>query len=149
MRAVVQRVSQAGVETDGERVGEIGPGLLVYLGVGRDDTASDLSYMVNKIRHLRVFNDAEGKMNLNVEQVSGSCLVVSAFTTLGDARKGHRPAFSAAAEPVLAEQLYDQFCEQLRGTGLTVATGRFRAKMAVDPVNDGPICVLIDSSKTF
>ena len=149
MRAVVQRVSSAGVEIEGERVGEIGPGLLVYLGVGRDDTASDLAYMVNKIRHLRVFNDAEGKMNLNVEQAGGSCLVVSAFTTLGDARKGHRPAYSAAAEPEMAEKMYDQFCEQLRATGQTVATGRFRATMAVDSVNDGPICVLIDSHKTF
>ena len=149
MRAVVQRVSQAGVDTDGARVGEIGPGLLVYLGVGRDDTAGDLAYMVNKIRHLRVFNDAEGKMNLNVEQVGGSCLVVSAFTTLGDARKGHRPAYSVAAEPEMAEQMYDQFCEQLRATGPTVATGRFRAEMAVDSVNDGPVCVLIDSNKTF
>ena len=149
MRAVVQRVSQASVHTDGERIGEIGPGLLVYLGVGRGDTASDLVYMVNKIRHLRVFNDAEGKMNLNGEQVGGSCLVVSAFTTLGDARKGHGPAYSAAAEPEMAEKMYDQFCGQLRATGLTVATGRFRAKMAVDSVNDGPICVLIDSGKTF
>jgi len=149
MRAVVQRVSSAGVEIEGERVGEIGPGLLVYLGVGRDDTASDIAYMVNKIHHLRVFNDAEGKMNLNVEQVGGSCLVVSAFTTQGDARKGHRPAYSAAAEPEMAEQMYDQFCGQLRVTGLTVATGRFRATMAVDSVNDGPICVLIDSHKTF
>ena len=149
MRAVVQRVSQAGVDADGERLGEIGRGLLVYLGVGRDDTATDLAYMVNKIRHLRVFNDAEGKMNLNVEQIGGSCLVVSAFSTLGDARKGHRPAYSAAAGPEMAEQMYDQFCEQLRATGLTVATGRFRTKMAVDSVNDGPICVLIDSKKTF
>ena len=149
MRAVVQRVSSAGVEIEGERVGEIGPGLLVYLGVGRDDTASDIAYMVNKIQHLRVFNDADGKMNLNVEQIGGSCLVVSAFSTLGDARKGHRPAYSAAAEPEMAEQMYDQFCEQLRATGLTVATGRFRAKMAVESVNDGPICVLIDSNKTF
>ena len=149
MRAVVQRVSSAGVEIEGERVGEIGPGLLVYLGVGRDDTASDIAYMVNKIQHLRVFNDAEGKMNLNVDQAGGSCLVVSDFTTLGDARKGHRPAYSAAAEPEMAEQMYDQFCEQLRATGLTVATGRFRTKMAVASVNDGPICVLIDSNKTF
>ncbi len=149
MRAVVQRVSQAGVEIDGARIGQIGPGLLVYLGVGREDTAKDLTYLVNKIRHLRVFNDTEGKMNLNVEQVGGSCLVVSAFTTQGDARKGHRPAYSAAAEPEMAEQMYDQFCEQLRATGLTVAAGRFRAKMAVESVNDGPICVLIDSNKTF
>ncbi len=149
MRAVVQRVSQAGVEIDGERIGEIGPGLLVYLGVGRDDTASDIAYMVNKIQHLRVFNDAEGKMNLNVEQVGGSCLVVSAFTTQGDARKGHRPAYSAAAEPELAEQMYDQFGTQLHATGLAVATGRFRTKMEVDSVNDGPICVLIDSKKIF
>ena len=88
-------------------------------------------------------------MNLNVEQAGGSCLVVSAFTTLGDARKGHRPAYSAAAEPEMAERLYDQFCAQLRAAGLTVATGRFRTKMAVDSVNDGPICVLIDSNKTF
>ena len=149
MRAVVQRVSQAGVDVDGQRVGEIGRGLLVYLGVGRDDDAGDLAYMVNKIRNLRVFNDADGKMNVNVEQVGGSCLVVSAFTTQGDARQGHRPAYSAAAEPELAEQLYEQFCAQLRATGLTVATGRFRAKMAVDSVNDGPICVLIDSHKMF
>ncbi len=149
MRAVVQRVLQAGVDVDGARIGEIGPGLLVYLGVGRDDSDADLAYMVNKIRNLRVFNDADGKMNLNVEQIGGSCLVVSAFTTQGDARKGHRPAYSAAAEPELAETLYDQFCDQLRATGLTVATGRFRAEMAVDSVNDGPICVLIDSNKTF
>ncbi len=149
MRAVVQRVSSARVESDGQVVGDIGPGLLVYLGIGVDDTKTDISYMANKVRHLRVFNDAEGKMNLDVAQVGGACLVVSAFTVQGNARKGHRPAYAAAADPEQAKEMYQQFCEQLRDTGLTVATGQFRTKMDVCSVNDGPICVLIDSKKTF
>ncbi len=149
MRAVVQRVSSAKVEVDGRVVGEIGPGLLVYLGVGVDDSETDIAYMANKVRHLRVFNDAEGKMNLDVAQTGGACLVVSAFTVQGNARKGHRPAYAAAADPGQANAMYQQFCEQLQATGLTVATGRFRAKMDVHSVNDGPICVLIDSKKMF
>ncbi len=149
MRAVVQRVSAAGVKVDGQIVGEIGRGLLVYLGVGADDTPQDLSYIVNKVRHLRVFNDDAGKMNLDAAQAGGACLVVSAFTTQGDARKGHRPAYVAAADPEKANRMYEQFCDELRATGLTVATGQFRAKMAVESTNDGPICVLIDSKKTF
>ncbi len=149
MRTVVQRVSSAAVTVDGEVVGEMGCGLLIYLGVASDDTDRDVAYMVNKVRHLRVFNDAEGKMNLDVVRVGGSCLVVSAFSTQGDARKGHRPAYSTAAKPDQANEMYEQFCDQLRATGLTVATGRFRAKMDVESNNDGPICVLIDSNKTF
>ena len=149
MRAVVQRVSSAKVEVEGQVVGEIGSGLLVYLGIGVDDNETDISYMANKVRHLRVFNDAEGKMNLDVGQVGGACLVVSAFTVQGNARKGHRPAYAAAADPEQANEMYQQFCEQLRATGLTVATGRFRTQMNVRAVNDGPICVLIDSKKTF
>ncbi len=149
MRAVVQRVSSARVEVDGQVIGEIGPGLLVYLGVGVDDSETDISYMANKVRHLRVLNDAEGKMNLDVAQVDGTCLVVSAFTVQGNARKGHRPAYAAAADPEQANEIYEQFCKQLHATGLTVAPGRFRAKMDVYSVNDGPICVLIDSKKTF
>lgn len=149
MRAVVQRVSSAGVSVDGEVVGEIGKGLLVYVGVGHDDTPQVISYMVNKVRHLRVFSDEAGKMNLDVVQVGGACLVVSAFSTQGDARKGHRPAYVTAAEPEVANQIYEQFCEELRSTGVAVATGRFRAKMEVRSVNDGPICILLDSAKTF
>ncbi len=149
MRAVVQRVASASVTVDGQTVGRIGSGLLVYLGVGSDDTPQDLSYMVNKVRHLRVFGDEEGKMNLDVAQIGGACLVVSSFTTQGDARKGHRPAFVAAADPDKANEMYEQFCNDLRASGIEVATGRFRAKMAVDSVNDGPVCVLIDSKKSF
>ena len=149
MRAVVQRVSSAKVEVEGQVVGQIGLGLLVYLGVGVDDSETDISYMANKVRHLRVFNDAEGKMNLDVAQVGGACLVVSAFTVQGNARKGHRPAYAAAADPEQANEMYEQFCQQLHATGLTVATGRFRTKMDVCSVNDGPVCVLIDSNKTF
>jgi D-tyrosyl-tRNA(Tyr) deacylase len=149
MRAVIQRVSKACVVVDDAVIGQIGAGVLVYLGVASEDTSADIDYMVNKVRHLRIFNDTNDKMNLDIDQVSGSCLVVSAFTTQGDARKGNRPAYTAAAAPEKAETLYDLFCGRLRDEGLAVETGRFRAKMAVDAVNDGPICVLIDSRKTF
>lgn len=149
MRAVVQRVSSAAVRVEGEVTGRIDAGLLVYLGVAADDTPADLDYMVNKVRHLRIFKDADDKMNLDVVQVGGSCLVVSAFTTQGDARKGHRPAFVAAAPPEQARGVYEEFCAKLRATGLTVATGVFQARMAVESVNDGPICMLLDSKKVF
>lgn len=149
MRAVVQRVSSARVVCDAEVAGEIGSGLLVYLGIGADDTDKHVSYMVNKIRHLRVFEDDQGKMNLDVLQVGGGCLVVSAFSTLGDARKGHRPAYVAAAAPERANELYCAVCDQLAESGVPVATGRFRQTMSVDSVNAGPICILIDSDKVF
>lgn len=149
MRAVVQRVASASVTVDGETVGRIASGLLVYLGIGSDDTPENLSYMVNKVRHLRVFLGEEDKMNLDVAQVGGACLVVSAFTTQGDARKGHRPSYITAADPDKANEMYEQFCSDLRSSGVEVATGRFRAEMAVESVNDGPICVLIDSKKIF
>ncbi len=149
MRAVVQRVSSAAVTVGDEIVGQIGAGLLVYLGVAAGDTARDVAYLVNKVGHLRVFHDADGKMNLDVRQVQAACLVVSAFSTQGDARKGHRPAFTAAAAPELADALYRQFCEQLQRSGVPLATGRFRAAMQVQSVNDGPICILVDSAKAF
>jgi D-tyrosyl-tRNA(Tyr) deacylase len=133
----------------GEVIGAIGAGVLVYLGVATDDELQDVQYLVNKVRHLRIFTDDQGKMNLDVDQAGGSCLVISAFSTQGDARRGHRPAYTAAAPPAQAEGLYEQFCRLLAETGLTVATGRFQAKMEVSSINDGPICVLIDSKKQF
>ena len=149
MRAVVQRVSNACVQVAERPVGEIDRSLLIYLGVAADDTEQDVAYTVNKVRHLRVFQDDAGKMNLDVQQIAGGCLVVSAFSTQGDARRGHRPAYTAAAEPEMARAMYEEFCAKLGETGLQVATGEFRATMDVVSVNDGPICVLIDSKKTF
>lgn len=149
MRAVVQRVSEAAVNVADGTVGQIAQGVLVYLGVASDDTPEDIAYLVNKVRHLRIFPDDQGMMNLNVEQVGGACLVVSAFTTLGDARKGNRPAYTAAAAPQDANVMYENFCSALRDTGLRVETGRFQAHMAVHAINDGPICVLIDSRRVF
>ncbi|MFQ5411865.1 MAG: D-aminoacyl-tRNA deacylase [Phycisphaerae bacterium] len=149
MRAVVQRVGRASVTIAGEVIARIDAGVLVYLGVARDDHEEDATYLANKIRHLRVFRDAEGKMNLDVAEAGGCVLVVSNFTLLGDARKGRRPAYTAAAEPAAANTLYEVFCERLRQAGLTVRTGRFRESMLVQAVNDGPINILLDSGKRF
>ncbi|MCG3138098.1 MAG: D-aminoacyl-tRNA deacylase [Phycisphaerae bacterium] len=149
MRAVIERVASAAVDVDGEVVGSIDHGLLVYLGVAVDDGNDDVAYLVNKVHKLRVFEDDQGKMNLDVMQVRGSCLVVSAFTTQGDGRGGHRPSFTQAAPPDYAQQLYEIFCHLLRTTGVPVATGRFRAAMQVRAVNAGPICLLLDSRKLF
>lgn len=159
MRAIIQRVYQAEVSVvtepaddrsaGSELAGKIERGLLVYLGVGHDDGPEDLDYVANKIRHLRVFHDHAGKMNLDVVEAGGHVLVVSNFTLLGDARKGRRPAFTAAAEPDTARKLYEQLCDRLREFGLDVQTGRFRQTMAVRAVNDGPINILIDSKRQF
>jgi D-tyrosyl-tRNA(Tyr) deacylase len=149
MRAVVQRVHQGRVVVDGETVGEIDRGLLVYLGAGRPDTAAQSAWTANKIRGLRIFEDAAGKMSESVEDISGSVLVVPQFTLYGDVRKGRRPSFDSAAEPVLAKQLYLEVVEALRATGLTVATGRFRESMRVQCEVDGPVTILIDSDKLF
>ncbi len=149
MRAVIQRVHSASVVVDEVVIGSIGHGLLVYLGIAHDDTSDDVAYMVNKVRHLRVFNDDAGKMNFNVAQVAGACLVVSAFTTQGDARKGHRPAYTRAAPPDVARDMYLEYCTALRETGLQVQMGQFQAHMDVSSINDGPICVLVDSKKIF
>jgi len=149
MRATVQRVSQASVTVDGRVTGAINRGLLVYMGVGGDDTQDDLRYLADKIAGLRIFNDAEGRMNLSVADVGGGVLVISAFALQGDARKGRRPSFDAAAGPELAEALYNELCARIASTGLTVAQGVFRAHMDVASVNDGPICILLDSKRTF
>ena len=149
MRAVIQRVSRAGVVVDGETRGAIERGLLVLLGVGADDDASDVSYLAVKTAGLRIFEDAEGKMNLSVEDVGGAVLVVSQFTLFGDARRGRRPNFSAAAPPALAEALYKDYVEQLRRRGLKVETGVFQAMMQVELTNQGPVTILLDSKKVF
>jgi D-aminoacyl-tRNA deacylase len=149
MRAVVQRVSRAQVAVNGEITGQIGLGLLVLVGVGRDDTNLDVTYLVEKIAGLRVFEDIHGKMNLNVQDVGGSVLAVSQFTLYGDVRRGKRPSFDAAAPPEKARQLYEFFVDQLRAAGLRCETGRFQETMQVDLVNEGPVTILLDSSKAF
>src|SRR6201989_2987601 len=143
MRAVAQRVSEARVEVDGQVVGTIGHGLLVYLGAGKTDAASDPSWMAEKLATLRIFEDEQGKMSRSVQDVAGSVLVVSQFTLYGDVRRGRRPALDAAAPPELAERAYNQVCEALSGLGLHVSTGRFRAMMQVHAVVAGPVTILI------
>jgi D-aminoacyl-tRNA deacylase len=149
MRAVVQRVSRASVTVDGDVVGSIGKGFVVLLGVTHDDTEADAAYLAEKILGLRIFEDDAGKMNLSLADVGGACLVVSQFTLYGDCRKGRRPSFVAAAGPEQAEALYELLVERLRAGGINVATGRFRAHMDVELVNDGPVTMLLDSGKTF
>jgi len=149
MRAVLQRVTRAGVRVGGETVGEIGPGLLVLLGVGRDDTEGDARHLLEKVLALRVFDDAEGRMNLSVVERGGALLVVSQFTLYGDARRGRRPSWSDAAPPELAEPLYEYFVAGARNALARVETGSFRRVMEVELVNDGPVTILLDSRKTF
>lgn len=149
MRAVVQRVSRASVTVVGEVVGQIGCGFLVLLGVEDGDGQNEAIYMAQKIAGLRVFEDADGKMNLGLSEVGGAMLVVSQFTLLGDCRKGRRPSFIQAARPELADELYRAFCAEVRGQGIDVQTGRFQTHMDVELVNDGPVTLLIDSRKQF
>jgi len=149
MRAVVQRVSRAEVRVEGAAVGAIDKGLLVLLGVGQDDAVPDAAYLAEKTAGLRVFQDAEGKMNRSVEDIGGSVLAVSQFTLFGDCRKGRRPNFVAAAPAREAEALYEQYVALLRERGLKVETGVFQAMMKVDSINDGPVTILLDSKKTF
>jgi D-aminoacyl-tRNA deacylase len=149
MRAVVQRVSRAQVTINGWIAGEIGLGLLVLLGVGRDDSESDVNYMAEKIAGLRIFEDADGKMNRSVLDVSGSVLAVSQFTLYGDVRRGKRPSFDDAAPPEPARRLYELFVERIRATGLRCETGRFQEMMQVELVNEGPVTILLDSRKQF
>ena len=150
MRAVVQRVSRARVTVDAREVGSIGRGLCVLLGAGRGDGEAEVAYMVDKIVNLRIFPDDEGRMNLSVLDIGGGVLGVSQFTLYGDARKGRRPAFIEALEPAEAERLYERFLTSLREAGVAkVAAGEFRAEMAVDLVNDGPVTILLDSAKAF
>jgi D-aminoacyl-tRNA deacylase len=148
MRAVVQRVASARVDVDGVTVGAIGPGLLVYLGAGKGDDDGDRAYVLAKVSGLRIFENAEGKMDLDVRAAGGSILVVSQFTLYGDVRKGRRPSFDGAMAPEEAEQQYEAFVREARAEGLKVATGRFRANMQVSSVVDGPVTILIDSART-
>jgi D-aminoacyl-tRNA deacylase len=154
MRAVVQRVARASV-TVAERVtGAIGRGLLVFVGVEKDDAAVDVEYVASKVRDLRIFEDdgdehGRTRMNRSVMDVSGEVLVVSQFTLAGDVRRGRRPSFDAAAPPEIARELYERVVQQLRAAGISVATGEFQAMMRVELVNDGPVTILIDSRRRF
>jgi D-aminoacyl-tRNA deacylase len=153
MRAVVQRVSWAAVsvgeEAGGREVGRIGPGLLVLVGVETGDGPADVEYIAGKIRDLRIFEDAGGKMNRSVVDAGGACLVVSQFTLAGDCRKGRRPSFDRAAAPETARPLYEDVVRRLRASGLTVGTGEFQAVMQLSLVNNGPVTVLLDSQRQF
>jgi len=149
MRAVVQRVSRAKVTVEGQVTGEIGAGLMVLLGVGKEDNSAVTAAMAEKLANLRIFEDAQGKMNLSLLDVKGSVLVVSQFTLYGDARGQRRPSFVSAAPPELAKKLYEEFCEALKKLGINVGTGIFQAMMSVELVNEGPVTILIDSEKTF
>jgi D-tyrosyl-tRNA(Tyr) deacylase len=149
MRAVIQRVSRARVLVAGQTVGDIRNGLLVLLGVGADDSESDAEYLAEKICTLRIFEDAEGKMNLDVSQAAGAVLAVSQFTLYGDVRRGRRPSFDSAARPERARELYEFLVERVRQRGLRCETGQFQAEMQVELVNQGPVTILLDSRKQF
>lgn len=149
MRCVVQRVKEASVTVAGETVGKIGPGYMVLIGVSVEDTEKDVRYMADKVPNLRIFEDAEDKMNLSLKDVGGEILAVSQFTLYGDARGGRRPSFIAAARPEAANELYEQLVASWRTQGIHVETGRFRTHMEVGLVNDGPVTILLDSTKGF
>ncbi len=149
MRAVIQRVRCAEVTVADEIIGKIGVGLVVLLAVHRDDTAADVTWMRDKIIHLRVFDDAQGKMNCSLSDIRGEMLIVSQFTLVGDCRRGRRPSWSQAASPALAEQLYLDFISLVADSGIAVQTGQFQAMMNVTLTNDGPVTLLLDSHKNF
>ena len=149
MRAVVQRVKSASVKVDGELVSEIGAGVLVFLGVAHDDTTTELEYIANKVANLRIFEDAEGKMNCSLLETGGAALVVSQFTLYGDCRKGRRPSFINAARPEAANALYEQFIVALEKRNVPTQGGTFQAMMDVQLINDGPVTILLDSNKQF
>ena len=145
MRAVVQRVKESSVSVDRQTIGRIGKGLLVLLGVAKEDTPSDAGYLANKIVNLRIFEDDSAKMNRSLLSIGGEMLVVSQFTLLGDCRKGRRPSFIAAAGPQKASELYDNFVQQVRRLGVSVETGRFQTTMEVALINDGPVTLVLES----
>lgn len=149
MRAVVQRVKRAEVTVDSSSVGAIGTGLCVFVGVVVGDEEKDIIALAKKVAQLRIFEDAEGKMNASVHDVGGAVLAVSQFTLAGDVRKGNRPSFISAMDPERAAAFFDRFCEEVRKLGLVVQTGRFRTHMEVTLVNDGPVTILLDSRKSF
>lgn len=149
MRAVVQRVSRASVRVDRDEVGAIQQGVCVLLGVARGDTEAEARTLAEKVVHLRIFEDEEGRMNRSLSETGGALLAVSQFTLLGDARKGRRPSFIDAMEPEGAHQLFQRFCEACRALGTPVETGRFRAHMLVEILNDGPVTILLDTARAF
>jgi D-tyrosyl-tRNA(Tyr) deacylase len=143
--AVVQRVTESKVHVDDQTIGEIGPGLLVLLGISKSDEEKDADYLADKVANLRILEDEDGKMNRSLLETGGEMLVVSQFTLLGNCRKGRRPSFVEAAPPEKAERLYDYFVSQVRSKGISAATGQFQAKMAVSLVNDGPVTLILES----
>ncbi|MHC4835758.1 MAG: D-aminoacyl-tRNA deacylase [Planctomycetota bacterium] len=147
MRAVVQRVRRASVTVDGAVTGSIQRGLLVFLGVGKDDSEKDIDFIADKIVNLRIFECEDGKMNLSVKDISGGILLISQFTLYGDCRKGRRPDFTAAGKPEIAKQLYEQAIEAIKDKGVPVETGVFAAHMDIDSINDGPVTLILDSRK--
>jgi D-tyrosyl-tRNA(Tyr) deacylase len=149
MRAVIQRLTQGQVHIDGKITAAIGKGLLVYLGIGKGDSESDAAFIADKIANLRIFEDADGKMNLSVRDVGGAVLIISQFTLYGDCRKGKRPSFDPPARPDVAEKLYDHTIKLIRDSGLVVETGIFAAHMHVTSTNDGPVTFILDSTKEF
>ncbi len=149
MRAVVQRVKSASVTVDGERVSEIGAGVLIFLGVAHEDTTKELEYIANKVANLRIFEDAAGKMNCSLLETGGAALVVSQFTLYGDCRKGRRPSFINAARPEVANALYEEFITALKKCNVPTQGGTFQAMMDVQLINDGPVTILLDSDKNF
>jgi D-tyrosyl-tRNA(Tyr) deacylase len=149
LRAIVQRVKRASVTVDGKVVSEISNGLLILLGVAREDTPADIDYMANKVANLRIFQDEQGKMNLSLLEVAGEALVVSQFTLYGDCRKGRRPSFIEAAQPEKADEMYQAFIAALSQTGIRTKGGIFHAYMDVELINDGPVTILLDSQKLF
>ena len=149
MRAVIQRVTRASVSVDGRVAGEVAAGLMVLLGVGRQDNPESAAYLAEKIVNLRIFSDDAGKMNLSLLDTGGAALVVSQFTLYGDTRRGRRPSYIQAAPPEEANRLYEEFVRSMRALGVTVETGVFQAHMQVEMVNDGPVTILLDSEKTI
>ncbi len=149
MRAVIQRVESASVEVDEKVVGEIGKGLLIFLGITHEDSNNDIDYLVDKISNLRIFEDEDQKMNLSLLDIEGEVLLVSQFTLYADCRKGRRPSYDKAAKPECAEKIYEEFIEKLKAKVTKVKTGIFGANMKVNLVNSGPVTILLDSLKTF
>ena len=149
MRCVIQRVTEASVTVEGEVIGKIGKGYMILIGVSAEDGDKDVKYMADKVPNLRIFEDEDGKMNRSILDVGGEILAVSQFTLYGDARGGRRPSFSTAAKPEMANELYEKLVEAWRAQGLHVETGRFRAEMQVALINDGPVTLLMDSTKAF
>ena len=147
MRAVVQRVKNASVKVDGEIYGQINEGLLVFLGISKEDTENDITYIADKLTGLRIFEDEDEKMNNSVMDINGELLIISQFTLYGDCRKGRRPSFDGAMRPPMAEEMYEKFVDYVKKSGLKTETGRFGADMKVELLNDGPVTILLDSTK--